>query len=146
VAFSVIELIENGELYEYVATAGGPLPEPIVRFYFRQLLSAMHHMTTNSLVHRDLKLDNIMLDNNFNLKVIDFGFCAPLAGRTGEGLLHTILGTKMYIAPEIHAGEAYYGNEVDLFAAAVCCFALRAGCFPFDEAKPQSDKMYRLIA
>jgi serine/threonine protein kinase len=46
-------------------------------------------MTTKNLVHRDLKLENIMLDSNFNLKVIDFGFCAPLAGRTGSGLLHT---------------------------------------------------------
>jgi len=93
-----------------VATAGGPLPEPVCRFYFKQLLSALHYMNTQNLAHRDLKLENIMLDSDFNLKVIDFGFCAPLSGRTGSGLLHTQCGTEMYKAPEIFAGEPYLGN------------------------------------
>lgn len=85
-----------------------------------------------------------MLDDNFNLKVIDFGFAAPNSGRTGSGLLHTGCGTEMYKAPEIFEHEPYHGNVVDLFASSVCCFALRAGSFPFASATA-SDGLYRLI-
>jgi 5'-AMP-activated protein kinase catalytic alpha subunit len=86
-----------------------------------------------------------MLDSNFNLKVIDFGFAAPNSGRTGNGFLNTECGTKMYKAPEIYANENYQGNAVDIFAASVCCFALRVGTFPFGSAQHHTDSLYRLI-
>jgi serine/threonine protein kinase len=44
-----------------------------------------------------------MLDSQFNVKITDFGFAAPILGRTGTGYLHTYVGTKNYMAPEIHA-------------------------------------------
>ena len=86
-----------------------------------------------------------MVDENFNLQVADFGLCAPLEGRTGSGLLHTNVGTEMYKAPEIIAKEPYQGNSVDLFAAIICCFALRAGSFPFGTANASTDSLYRFI-
>lgn len=66
-------------------------------------------MHANGVCHRDLKPENIMLDEKFNLKVADFGFAAPTAGRDKSGMLHTQLGTQSYMAPEIHLGKAYSG-------------------------------------
>jgi serine/threonine protein kinase len=56
-----------------------------------------------------LKPENLLLDENFDLKIADFGFAGPMAGRDGSGLLNTRLGTHNYMAPEIHAGKPYNG-------------------------------------
>ena len=53
--------------------------------------------------HRDLKPENIMLDGQFNVKIAEFGFAAPIEGRNGMGYLHTYIGTPNYMAPEILA-------------------------------------------
>jgi serine/threonine protein kinase len=97
----VLQLVENGDLFDFIATAGGPLPEPICRFYFKQMLSALHYIHGKGLAHRDIKLENVLVDRDFNLKVADFGMVAPLAGRKGTGSLSTNCGTEMYKAPEI---------------------------------------------
>ena len=67
------------------------------------MLNVLEHLHANGVVHRDIKLNNIMLDRDFKLKLIDYGLVAPIEGRTGDGLLHTNLGTPGYKAPEIEA-------------------------------------------
>jgi len=67
-------------------------------------------MLDRGFTHRDLKLDNLLLDDKYNLKIADFGYAGPLAGRTGNGYLVTALGTATYMAPEIHAREPYKGE------------------------------------
>ena len=85
-----------------------------------------------------------MLDANFNLKIVDFGFVVPLEGRTGDGNLSTYRGTFGYNAPEIYAETPYSGAVVDLFAMGVILFIMRSGRPPFKHAIP-SDKLYRLF-
>jgi serine/threonine protein kinase len=111
------------------------LPEPICRFYFKQMLSALHYIHSKGLAHRDIKLENVLVDRDFNLKVADFGMVAPLAGRKGSGSLSTNCGTEMYKAPEILEEQNYTGQVIDLFASAVSLFAFRAGTFPFGLAE-----------
>ena len=97
----ILELAQGGELFDYVAT-GGKFPDPIARKYFQQLIEGLEYVHGQGLAHRDLKPENLLFDQFYSLKVADFGFAAPLAGRDGSGYLKTRLGTESYMAPEIH--------------------------------------------
>lgn len=126
----VEEFAEGGELFDYIAY-GGYFKEEFARFFFKQLIRGLEYMHSQGIVHRDLKPDNILLDRNFNLKIADFGFAAPLKGRFGSGFLETVLGTNPYMAPEIHENKQYKGTETDLFASAIVLFTMVSGSAPF---------------
>lgn len=143
VAFIVLELVTGGELFDFVALKN--FSEPISRFYFRQLMQALHYVHSMGACHRDLKPENILLDKDFNIKIADFGFAAPIQGRDGSGFLSTYLGTQSYMAPEILEGQTYQGHVVDLFAAGVILFTIHAGHPPFNAAL-QKDSYYKLLA
>lgn len=108
VDYIVLELAQGGELFDFVANSGR-FKESVARAYFHQLIDALKYMHAAGVCHRDLKPENIMFDSNFNLKVADFGFAAPIEGRDKSGLLHTQLGTRSYMAPEIHLAKPYNG-------------------------------------
>jgi serine/threonine protein kinase len=69
----VMEYIPRGMLFD-IAKVKGAQGEEITRFFAKQLISGLKHMQTFNLCHRDLKLENILVDQNFNLKIADFGF------------------------------------------------------------------------
>ena len=95
----MLELVDGGDLFDLIAL-GGRLDEKFARYYFKQLLDGLNYLHNAGFVHRDLKIENLMLDRNFNLKISDFGFSSP----ADESLLRTRLGTSAYMAPEIHLG------------------------------------------
>ena len=99
----------------------------------------MIHIYEQGYVHRDIKLENLLLDNDFNLKLIDFGFVAK-----NEGLLDKKCGTKCNMAPELHKGKPYCGEKVDIFALGVILSTMVAGHRPFMQAKP-NDRHYKLF-
>lgn len=74
------------------------MPEIIAKFFFTQLLSAVSHAHKNGFAHRDIKLENILIGNDYSLKLADFGF----AGKIHESKkFERVLGTEGYMAPEI---------------------------------------------
>ena len=100
----------------------------------------MEYIHSNGIVHRDLKPENILIDENLQIKLLDFGFAT---NRHIEELL-SYRGTQSYMAPEIKRGRVYNGKEVDIFSLGVVLYCLTRGIFPFGEAK-RDDYWYSLI-
>eukprot|EP00611_Tribonema_gayanum_P016801 TRINITY_DN2921_c0_g1_i4.p1 TRINITY_DN2921_c0_g1~~TRINITY_DN2921_c0_g1_i4.p1 ORF type:complete len:843 (-),score=157.03 TRINITY_DN2921_c0_g1_i4:998-3451(-) len=93
-----------------------------------QILQAVEYLHVREIVHRDLKLENILLDEARNVKLVDFGFATSVAqGRR----LHVFCGTPSYIAPEIIKRTDYAGKPVDIWSLGIVLYALLCGCFPF---------------
>ncbi|TKY65702.1 CBL-interacting serine/threonine-protein kinase 11 [Spatholobus suberectus] len=130
--YFVMEFAAGGELFHEVA-GKGRLSEDAARHYFRQLISAVKHCHDRGVFHRDLKLDNLLIDENGNLKVSDFGLSAVTGQIRPDGLLHTVCGTPTHVAPEILARRGYDGAKVDLWSCGVVLFALTAGYLPFND-------------
>ena len=84
-----------------------------------------------SCVHRDLKLENILLDKHENVKLVDFGFTREYEGKTNY--LQTFCGTICYSAPEMLKGEKYAGEKVDVWSLGIILYALLCGELPFDD-------------
>ncbi|XP_070696076.1 NUAK family SNF1-like kinase 1 [Pempheris klunzingeri] len=126
----VMEYASKGELYDYIQERRR-LPETEARGIFRQITSAVHYCHKNGVVHRDLKLENILLDQDLNVKLADFG----LSNHFQRGaLLQTYCGSPLYAAPEIVKGLPYQGPEVDCWALGVLLYALVYSSMPFDGA------------
>lgn len=84
-----------------------------------------------SCTHRDLKLENILLDKNENVKLCDFGFTREYEGKLSY--LQTFCGTVCYSAPEMLKGEKYAAEKVDVWSLGIILFALLTGELPFDD-------------
>lgn len=98
---------------------------------FTQLVGAVTYVHNQSCVHRDLKLENILLDKHENVKLCDFGFTREYEGKASY--LQTFCGTVCYSAPEMLKGEKYAGEKVDVWSLGVILYALLCGELPFDD-------------
>ncbi|CAN6206521.1 unnamed protein product [Urochloa humidicola] len=130
--YIVLEFIMGGELHDIVATSGR-LKEDEARRYFQQLINAVDYCHSRGVYHRDLKLENLLLDINGNLKISDFGLSAISDQVKNDGLLHTTCGTPNYVAPEVIDDKGYDGALADLWSCGVILFVLLAGYLPFED-------------
>ncbi|KAI5087707.1 maternal embryonic leucine zipper kinase, partial [Silurus meridionalis] len=121
----------GGELFDYIV-AKDRLSEEETRVFFRQIVSALAYVHSQGYAHRDLKPENLLIDEDHNLKLIDFGLCAkPKGGLSYE--LMTCCGSPAYAAPELIQGKSYIGSEADVWSMGVLLFALLCGFLPFDD-------------
>ncbi|GMI67032.1 SNF1 kinase homolog 10, SNF1-RELATED PROTEIN KINASE 1.1 [Hibiscus trionum] len=128
--FMVMEYVESGELYDYM-DGKRRLEEDEARLIFQQIVSGVEYCHRNMMVHRDLKLENILFDSKCNaVKIADFGFGNIM--RDGH-FLKTSCGSPNYAAPEVISGELYAGPEVDVWSCGVILYILLCGSFPFDD-------------
>ena len=116
-----------------------------MKSYAMQLIAGLNEMHKAGICHRDLKLENLVLDANLNLKIIDFGLACPIQGEDGSGFSQNIVGSPGYMAPEIALGMRYQPVSADLFSLGVIIFAMSTGLMPFRQAHCDN-KAYRLIA
>lgn len=125
------------ELYNYLLRHGS-LPVEKVKRIFTQLVGAVAYVHSKSCVHRDLKLENILLDKQENVKLCDFGFTREYEGKASY--LQTFCGTICYSAPEMLKGEKYAGEKVDVWSLGIILYALLAGELPYDDDDDQVTK------
>ncbi|KAJ5083796.1 hypothetical protein N7456_013223 [Penicillium angulare] len=133
----VLEYCPGDELYNYLLHHG-PLPVEKVKRIFTQLVGAVAYVHSKSCVHRDLKLENILLDKHENVKLCDFGFTREYEGKASY--LQTFCGTICYSAPEMLKGEKYAGEKVDVWSLGIILYALLAGELPYDDDDDQITK------
>ena len=134
-----MEYVSGGLLFDLCQTMGA-MGENAGRFFISQLLDAVDYMHQMRVVHRDLKLENILVDEQLNLKIADFGFASYKSIDT----LQSYRGTMTYMAPEIKEGKPYNGCQVDIFSLGVILFIIVQGIFPFKEARKE-EYFYGLI-
>ncbi|KAI9268380.1 kinase-like domain-containing protein [Helicostylum pulchrum] len=139
----------GGELFEYIL-AHRYLKEKDAKRFFAQLISSVQYMHKRKIVHRDLKLENLLLDKNRNIIVTDFGFANQFSS-AADDLMATTCGSPCYAAPELVVNAGLYaGSAVDIWSCGVILYAMLCGFLPFDDdpSNPDSDninQLYRYI-
>ena len=141
-AWIFMEIATGGELFDRLIDSGS-LTEKAVRPYFAALLSGVGAMHAAGVVHRDLKLENVMLcaEDPRAVKIVDFGLAVDY---TAGQLFREKVGSKSYRSPEILAGAGYEGPPADVWALGIVIFSLAAGFFPLDEARSTDWRFARL--
>ncbi|KAG8195004.1 hypothetical protein JTE90_008176 [Oedothorax gibbosus] len=124
----VMQFASGGELYDYLSEKR-VLSDLEARRVFRQIAAAVYYCHKNKICHRDLKLENILLDEKGNAKIADFGLSNVF---DEKNLLNTYCGSPLYASPEIVKGVPYYGPEVDCWSMGVLLYTLVYGAMPFD--------------
>ena len=137
----VLEYCPGGELFDYIVDRER-LSEDESRAFFRQIVAAVAYIHQSGYAHRDLKPENILIDEEQQLKLIDFGLCANPKGGIAS-ILETCCGSPAYAAPELVSGRNYIGSEADIWSMGVLLYALLCGFLPFDDENISS--LYRKI-
>lgn len=150
--FIFMEVASGGELFDQVINAGAtPMLETTARGFFLQLLRGLAYVHSVGVVHRDLKLENVLLTKDKIVKIIDFGL-SHVYSRHPDGKiindtpLKEVCGSKSYAAPEVLSNQGYDGFTADVWSLGVCLFCLLSGFFPVDEASSNDwrfDKLRR---
>lgn len=135
----VLEYAAGGELFARICSAGR-FSEDEARFFFQQLISGVSYCHSMEICHRDLKLENTLLDGSPTprLKICDFGY-------SKSALLHSqpksTVGTPAYIAPEVLSRKEYDGKIADVWSCGVTLYVMLVGSYPFED--PEDPRNFR---
>ncbi|KQJ97847.1 serine/threonine-protein kinase SAPK3 isoform X2 [Brachypodium distachyon] len=135
----VMEYAAGGELFQRICTAGR-FSEDEARYFFQQLLSGVSYCHSMEICHRDLKLENTLLDGSPTprVKICDFGY-------SKSALLHSkpksTVGTPAYIAPEVLSRKEYDGKVADVWSCGVTLYVMLIGSYPFED--PEDPRNFR---
>lgn len=127
--YMLFEYVSGGQMLDYIISHGS-LKEKQARKFARSIGSALDYCHRNSIVHRDLKIENILISKSGEIKIIDFGLSNMFARRTQ---LKTFCGSLYFAAPELLNAKPYTGPEVDVWSFGVVLYVLVCGKVPFDD-------------
>jgi len=129
----------GGELFPILRRYGG-FPPFQAKFYSAQIILAFEYMHSMDYIYRDLKPENLLLDEVGYIKITDFGFCKHVPDRT-----YTVCGTPEYMAPEIIQRVSGHGKGVDWWTLGILLFEMLSGFSPFWRKGQDNMKMYERI-
>ena len=156
--YILMEYVTGGELFQKITINGGRLSEDKCAEYIFQLCDALQYCHNLNVCHRDIKPQNILLDENDNIKLADFGFATIMEAEDSyctEGdeftrsmeapsfkmkETHTLCGTDAYMAPEIVSRRTYMGDKVDVWAMGTVSYLLLVGKLPFKSFDTKRNK------
>ncbi|XP_035911105.1 testis-specific serine/threonine-protein kinase 3-like [Anopheles stephensi] len=151
--YIIMRYAENGSLLNLIRKEGR-LAEARARRYYRELLDALQYMHSRGYAHRDIKLENLVLDGSDRLKLIDFGFACRLRDEDSASsgnipqqphLSETFCGSHAYASPEILRFKPYDPVPADIWASGVVLYSLLFGQLPFSN-KRNVREMLKIIA
>lgn len=136
--YIVTEYVTGDNIFKLIKTlrASG---EEGARYIMKQMVETLLYLEQKGVAHLDLKLENIMLDDQYNVKLVDFGF----SQYRNINKLKDRVGTPNYMAPEILEGREYNGFKTDIFSLGILMFTIVQGIFPFETASDE-DKYYAM--
>ena len=135
--YLILELMKNRSLDEYVRFLDHGFGERYSKVIFYKIVKAFQSIHKDGISHRDIKLDNILLDDKFNPKISDFGYAVEYSNK-----LVGNLGTKIYKAPELN--KAYDGYAIDVFSLGITLLTLTYRV-PVFEAEPSNSRLYKCL-
>ena len=122
--YLVMEYVQGKEMFEKISQRKR-FTEKMTAKYMQELFKAINHCHAQGVIHRDIKPENIMITDNDEIRLIDFGLSKIQTGKSME----VIAGTPLYMAPELIQGS--YGGKVDLWSLGVLLYVLVSGSHPF---------------
>jgi cGMP-dependent protein kinase len=136
--YFLMEYVQGQDLFDLMRLAHINSKEP-ARFYISNLMLILEHLHERKVIYRDLKPENVMIDENGFCKLIDFGTAKVIQGRT-----YTVVGTSYYMAPEVIQGVGY-GLEADYWSLGVLLFEVMCNSVPFGEGEEDPYRIYTSI-
>jgi 5'-AMP-activated protein kinase catalytic alpha subunit len=137
--YLVMEYVAGKELFDYIILKKRLQEMEACKFY-QQILSGIEYLSKIRIVHRDLKPENLLLDQDKNIKIVDFGLSNMYPNNE---LLSTACGSPCYAAPEMIDGKKYIGYLVDIWSSGIVLYAMLCGYLPFEDS--DNDILYSKI-
>ncbi|XP_076352686.1 testis-specific serine/threonine-protein kinase 3-like [Tachypleus tridentatus] len=146
-----MELARKGDVVEYIRVKG-PVSEQLAKRWFHQITRALRYCHHLGIAHRDLKCENILLDDSLNAKLTDFGFSRTCFNPTTNRqiLSETYCGSAAYVAPEVVRAVPYNPMLSDLWSLGICLFVILNNSMPFNDfnlnkmLRDQEERNWRL--
>lgn len=129
--YIVMEYVAGGELFTYLRTVQC-VSDDDAKFFAAQIVMMFEYLHSMQIVYRDLKPENLLIDNAGYLKLTDFGFAKRLDGRT-----YTLCGTPEYLAPEVLLQKGH-GKAVDWWCLGIIIYEMLVGIDPFSDDEPMA--------
>lgn len=142
VFYLILEYLDYGDLFSFIFHSASGFGERIGKFVVHEIIKGLIYCHYYNICHRDIKTENIMIGENFSIKISDFGFSAK--ANNLSGILYTQRGTAAYASPEISENKQYNGVASDIFSLGVTMFVIVTGKMPFKRAI-KGDPHYELL-
>ena len=142
--YAILDYASKGDLYNYIHYPKQGFSERHAKLIFHKILIGVQAIHNAGICHRDIKMENILVDDKFNPKICDFGYGEEIKGKDGSGKLDEYVISKNYTAPEVLMLRKYDGVKIDIFSLGFVLFSLVNCVFGFGLAR-EKDKYYKQI-